>query len=59
MHGAGDGVEVVVEQVPVRVECHHGGRVSEHPLDGFHVRAGADGERGSGVAEVVLRPMSA
>lgn len=48
-----NGVQVIIEQVGVSVECPRCGRVAEHPLHRFHVRASADSETRSRVAEVV------
>lgn len=53
MEGIGNRVEAVVEQVPVGVECHRGGGVPQHSLDGFDVRVGVDHEPGCGVSPVV------
>ena len=50
---AGDSVEVVFEQVRVGIEGHGRGRVPEHSLHGFHIRARTDGEGGGGMAQVV------
>lgn len=52
---AGDGVEIVFEQVRVGVERHGRGGVSEHPLHDFHVCTRADGEGCGGVPQVVGR----
>lgn len=51
--GRRDGVEVVIEEVGVRVESHGSGGVTEHPLHRLHVGAGRDRETRSGVPEVV------
>ena len=48
-----DVVEVVVEQVGVGVKRHRGRGVTEHPLNGFHIGAGADRETRRGVTEVM------
>ena len=50
-----DVVQVIVKEVRVRVESDPGGRVSEHPLHRFDVRAGTDGEAGS-AAGLLRRP---
>jgi hypothetical protein len=39
--------------MPVAVEGQGSRGVAQHPLQDFHVRAGGDGERGTGVAEIV------
>jgi hypothetical protein len=44
--GAGDGVE----EVGLDILRHGRGGMTEYPLDDLHVRAGADGEAGCGVA---------
>ena len=49
----GHPIEIVVEEVAVRVECHRGARVAEYALHCFDVRAGADGERCRGVPQIV------
>jgi hypothetical protein len=53
MKGSRDGVQVVIEEACIGVERHRGGGVAEHPLNGFHVRAGRDGEAGRRVPEIV------
>jgi len=45
-----DGVEVVVEQVGVGVQCDLRGLVPEHPLQRKYVHPGRDGERRARVA---------
>ena len=48
-----DLVEAVLEEVPVGVQRHGGGGVTEHLLDDLHVRPGRDREAGGGVAQLM------
>jgi hypothetical protein len=56
---SGHGVQIVVEEVGVRVEGHRGGRVPKHPLDRLYMSAGRHGEARGRVAEFVRREPAA
>ncbi len=55
VEGRRDGVEIVVEEVGVRVQGHRRGGVPEHPLDRLDVRPRAHCEARRGVSQVVRR----
>lgn len=48
-----DSVQIVVEQVSIRVESHRSGGVTQHPLNSLDVCTGRDCERRRSVTEVV------
>jgi hypothetical protein len=48
-----DRLEVVIEEIRVGVQSHGRGRMPEHPLNGLHVRSGADGEARRRVPQLV------
>jgi hypothetical protein len=53
VHALGESAKVVVEEPGVDVEGHGGGGMTEHPLDGFDVRAAGHQEAGGSVPKVV------
>jgi hypothetical protein len=50
-----DRVEVILEQVRVPIQSHDSGRVTEHPLDRFHICSGANCKTGRCMPQLVRR----